>query len=194
MTTSRPSIVDCSEATIRDGTFSDPPAGRVYYDFTDGTLGDVTLAFETAPFEHCKFSRTTFDGFQFSIAEHVTALRGSWTLHATADSPFDPEGYGTIENTYLKAKNGALDNGEGEPASEFFRREMKYRRKAHLEGVLTDDERSQVRSAVRWAMNWGYNVTCGYGERPLWTIGVSGASIVLFAAWFRAAGVSMPSW
>lgn len=184
-------IIDCSEATLFNGKFSDPVDDTVYYDFTEAKLGDITLAFETDPFLHCKISQAKFDGFQFTIMEHVTVLRGSWTLHETAGTPFKPDSNPTIENTYQKAKNGALKLGENEAASEFFRREMKFRRKAHFDGIITANNRHRGRSLVRWIMNWGFNISCGYGERPLWTVLNSAVAIILFAFLFWVAGINM---
>ncbi|WP_191967178.1 MULTISPECIES: pentapeptide repeat-containing protein [Haloferax] len=186
-------VIDCSDTTLQAGRFTDSSSCSVYYNFSEATLGDVKLGFESSPFTHCKFSQTRFNGFQFSINEHISALRDTWELHDTSGSPFSEDCYETVENTYLKAKNGALNLGENKPASEFFRQEMKFRRKSHFKGIFSSRGVNRLRAFSRWVMNWGYNISCGYGERPLWTVSLSGVTILFFAMFFKLVGVRMPT-
>lgn len=75
--------------------------------------------------DRCRFIETDFDGFEFS--RHRDELRGNW--RSTATETEDNPSYDDLEMTYLRAKNGATDGSDSKAASEFFLREMKYRRK-----------------------------------------------------------------
>lgn len=162
------------------------------YDLTEATLGDVRLRFaEDNPFEYLKIRETEFDGFQFSDSEHREYLKRNWRIHATGTAAAgSPD---RIENTYLKAKNGANDVGDNRAASAFFLKEMKYRRKGYIEVAAEATPFERVVGAVKWVASWFFNITCGYGERPLNTIASAVGTIVLFAGLLYAAGVQFDS-
>lgn len=157
------------------------------YDLTEATLGDVTFEFEGRRlFERVLVSETEFDGFQFSAAPHRRQLNRGWDVHRDGDDNQQ------VENTYLKAKNGAMDVGDNRAASAFFRREMKYRRKGNFDTVVEGEGLERVGGALKWVNSWLFNLTCGYGERPSNTVLASGGTVLLFAAVMYALGVRLP--
>lgn len=73
-----------------------------------------------------------------------------------------------FETTYLRAKQGARDQGDMRGASEFFIREMYHRRQAHWRRLF-DSNRSllnRFRSFIRGVSNGALGAVAGYGERP----------------------------
>lgn len=214
VTAERPVVFE--SATLEEGTV-DCPTQETYLDVSEATLGDVRLRYgERNPFEFLRVRETEFDGFEFSDAVHRWHLKRNWALHDTRADAFDEldsgdadeEGstateaderltpdtdYDSIENTYLKAKNGANEVGDGRASSAFFRREMKYRRKGHFAVARHGSGFERLVSAGRWCVNWLINVTCGYGERPEYTVFASFGTVVLFAGLFYASGVQFPT-
>ncbi|TKX73897.1 hypothetical protein EXE46_12010 [Halorubrum sp. GN11_10-6_MGM] len=87
-----------------------------------------------------------------------------------------------LENTYLKAKNGADQVGDRHVAAQFFVQEMKYRRAKNYQFVRDPDQDLGVRfvSAGKWLGNYLLHQSCGYGER-LWR--VIYASVVVVLGW-----------
>lgn len=87
-----------------------------------------------------------------------------------------------LENTYLKAKNGADQVGDRHVAAQFFVQEMKHRRAKNYEFVRDPDQDLGMRfvSAGKWFGNYLLHQSCGYGER-LWR--VIYASVVVILGW-----------
>ena len=177
-------IVD--DAVVTAGTVVQPSDGATYYDFTDATIGDVTFEGSRNVFERVRFRGTTFDGFDFS--RHAEALAVSeWRIHRwgrseTIDSP------SALQDTYLKAKNGADDMGQNTAAAEFFLLEMYYKRQVHRE-LASDADRplgARISSLLQYAYNFTSSHTAGYGERPSRTALSSVATIGLFAGLFQS--------
>lgn len=91
------------------------------------------------------------------------------------------------EVTYQAAKNGALDEGENEAAAEFFRHEMAFRRRRHLDDLLHDESLlDRFRASKRLVSNRLIDLTTGYGERTGRPILASLVVVVAFAAGYRA--------
>ncbi|WP_436347104.1 pentapeptide repeat-containing protein [Natronorubrum sp. FCH18a] len=173
-------------AVVTAGTFVQPRDGATYYDFTDSTIANVTFQGPRNVFERVRFHRTTFDGFDFS--HHTRALAvNEWRLHqwdgsATTDSP------SALQDTYLKAKNGADDMGQNTAAAEFFLLEMYYKRQVHRE-LASDADRplaARISSLLQYTYNLTFSITAGYGERPSRTALSSVATIGLFAGLFQS--------
>lgn len=154
-------VVDCTGSSVVSGSVTGDD-GRITYDLTDATLGDVTIDEDTSV-EVFRFDETTFDGFDFSAYKQTLANR-DWQLHdPTVEA--DPE---RRENLYLRAKNGAKEIGESRGAGEFFVREMRYRRVGHRQRIgKSDGAVATLRAAGSWTANVALELTCGYGERPL---------------------------
>lgn len=107
----------------------------------------------------------------------------------------DPNEY--RETTYQKAKNGATQVGDSKAASEFFIKEMKFRRQRHKAElialmpvlsiisspksvkILRDSfrhphhPRHAIKPGLRWLMNFVLEISSGYGERLRYVIGWS---------------------
>jgi uncharacterized protein YjbI with pentapeptide repeats len=204
---------------ISQPTASDdrPGDGPTYYDLTESVLGDVGLAPVSDPdlFSYFYFYETDFDGFDFG--DHRQVLNEGWAIHTFAGEPgslagttagYDdyrvgPGGEGrerghgasidVLENTYLKAKNGANEVGDATAASEFFLREMRYRRRGHLRNARDAGRpvSDRVVSFGRWVSSWFYNASSGYGERPMRPILFSLGLVVLFAATYSVLGIGV---
>jgi hypothetical protein len=99
----------------------------------------------------------TFEGFDFGrYRDSFNAT--AWRLHEFESVPKfeDSERLspGELENTYLKAKNGANAIGDTTAAAEFFRLEMLYRRaqyRPQIRGV--DGLLKRFTAAFRWTGN-----------------------------------------
>mgnify|MGYP000326558505 CR=1 FL=1 len=156
----------------------------ISYDFTEATLGELELGDSNA--DSLRFARTTFDGFDFG--KHLDLFTTiDWQLHR-ADTPF-PE----RENMYLRAKNGAKRVGEGRAVSEFYIRELRYRRAGYRKRIY--DEFPGFEAAKAFAKFCGsvaLAATCGYGERPLRPVITSAGVVGLFAILYAAIGLELP--
>lgn len=179
--------IDASGAVIRSGVVSQPAVSTTYYDFSRATFGAVDLEPKDDPelFDYCKFCETSFDGFDFP--QHGTALIGNWRIH---EFVADDASLNELINTYLKAKNGANDFGAKTASSEFFIREMRFRRKKHFDGARNGGPLSRLLSAGHWVSNWFLNLSCGYGERPLRTVSFSAVIIFAFALVYSITGLN----
>lgn len=208
--------VKFTDATVDDGFIRQPKTGVTNYRFERARLGEVDLEPKADPdlFQHCTFENTEFDGFRFS--DHLDALSSNWNLHrGHGDGPQETtirqprawanalvkqnkQLYATIESTYLRAKNGAEQTGDSKIAQEFFLRERKYRRKKQANIATNGATRGaldvlvRLRATAGWVTSWFYNLTCGYGERPLRTVISSGALIGVFAFVYMALGTPVP--
>ncbi len=168
--------IDLTDATVDDGTITQPTDGWVRVDLTRATLGDVKLTAdqlsdERELLDYVRFCDTTFRGFEFS--SHTDYLdRNNWNLHAfdagTGDHDYAvPMGPETIERTYLNAKSSASEMGANKAAGEFRVKRQYYLRQKFLE-IATDtaeDLTTRVRNGLRAAENAFLGVTCGYGLR-----------------------------
>lgn len=169
------------------------PSTPMVYDLTDGTLGAVSLdaADGIDLFDSLRLVNTTFDGFDFG--PHKDALEAlNWALHTGHDGTTDLTA-GTLENTYLNAKNGASAVGDDTAAAEFFIKEMAYRRRKHGQIARSGGSVTQrITSGWKWFSNLVLDVCCGYGERPSRTVLSSFATIVGFAALYAVMGIELP--
>jgi len=171
--------ITMTDATLSGGHITQPPPGECLFDFECATIGEVRIEGPDPEMllTDFRFLETDFDGFDF--ASHRDALGEEWEIHTFVDdrSPSIEE----LESTYLRAKNGANQVGDSKGASEFFLKEMYYRRQRYAE----NDARGP------WLINWFYYLTCGYGERPLQTVLFSLATIVGFAGLYRLTGLNL---
>lgn len=172
---------------------------RVTYDFTNSTIGDLAIEDLDASrnaFDQMIFQSTTFDGFDFgNYKAHFR--RNNWRLHAGPSTPPTVR-----ENTYMRAKNGALKIGEKDAAREFHFREMQNRGRAFLQHVgdmtIVEGFRPTLWNLylvltllTRWASNQIFRLTCGYGERPGRVVTCSLAVILVYAIVYQVLGIPL---
>ncbi len=218
--------IDLERANVDSGEFVQTTADHVYYNVSDGRIGNVDIEMPNADqlFQRFFIYRTEFDGFDFSKYRYV--LSPDWTLHTFEGTVYDSydleanrfsieqgeeEGDDETEQstetlslrsriadwlvdtdapdlevTYLKAKNGAEKVGDSQAASQFFIKEMVYRRRSHLHRVFKHSEPlvSRLQLLFLIAMNLVLSITCGYGEKPRRTLGFSVATVGAYAAVF----------
>lgn len=180
--------LDFTNCDVHAGRLEQPPTGHVMYDFTEATLGDVTIDPQSGnEFEFFRLENTTFERFDFG--RHRSLLhRSDWTIHTVRDGtdseaePVGPLGrlsgrlgwvrdsivpgktpestdHVVNETTYLKAKNGANRMGDNKAAAEFFMKEMSFRRRRHAETALNgSDGRSGLFARLKSAGAWVANV------------------------------------
>ena len=144
--------------------------GDHVFDFGGSVVGDVTLegaASAEADLERFRFENAVFDGFDFG-AYRALFDRLEWRLHG--DDGATPT---ERENTYLRAKNGAVEVGENTAAREFHFREMLNRGRSYRLAAFGGsgpehrevNGRARLRFARKWLSNQVLRYTCGYGER-----------------------------
>ncbi|WP_255150618.1 potassium channel family protein [Halorarius halobius] len=96
------------------------------------------------------------------------------------------QSHGELENTYLKAKNGADQVGDRKSAAEFFIQEMAYRRRKNRDLALgvgasrSAGVRDRLTAAGQWVGNYLLHATCGYGERLWRVVYVSSLTVFLW--------------
>lgn len=169
--------IDCRKSQTVSGRLG---GDGLVYDLTEATLGETDLV--GIEFTALSFDDTTFDGFDFG--EYKEQLRATdWQLHDETMSPIERE------NLYLHAKNGANDIGDDGAAAQFFIREMTARGASHRERLTRS---GGIRPLVDLLGNLILRVTCGYGERPSYTLGFSAVIIGVFTVGYAIAGVSAP--
>jgi uncharacterized protein YjbI with pentapeptide repeats len=182
-------LIDLSRAELARGTLDVPQGSRLVYDLASASVGEVTFD-DGASLEHYRVFETDFDGFDFSRHRGELVDNG-WTIHTTVSGLGDEAEPRRLEATYLKAKNGANTTGENKAASEFFRRELQYRRRGHR-ADLTGAPPGSIRwwtAGGRYLANLTMATTCGYGEKPWRVVASSFGIIVVFAALYRLVDV-----
>jgi hypothetical protein len=169
--------VDCRETDTVTGLLG---GDGLTYSLTGATLGETELV--GIEFTALRFDNTTFDGFDFG--EYKQQLRATdWQLHDETMSPTERE------NLYLLAKNGANGIGDDGAAAQFFIREMTARGASHREQLTSA---GGLRPLVNLLGNLTLRGTCGYGERPSYTVGFSAVIISVFTVGYAIAGVGAP--
>lgn len=179
--------IDCTGVETVSGEIE--TGDRLSYDFTDATVGDLTLS-NPEHVTSLRFEDTRFDGFRFDLLK--SELRDTdWQLHEPEnEDSLSPE---QLENLYLRAKNGAKEIGATGAAAEFFVREMRHRRASHRCRMLTGNSAlGRLSAIVPWGGNIALSLTCGYGERPLRPLSFSVLVILAYAALFALADASIP--
>lgn len=186
--TGEQTVVDLRAARVDGGRLAVPSADWVY-DLAGATVGDVELtAVEGVDlFGAVRVLDTSFDGFDFGAPTHRRSLaRNDWRLHDPGSTS-----WAALENTYLKAKNGASQTGASHAAAEFFRKEMAARRKHNWHLAFADG--FSPLALGRWAANGALSVSSGYGERPSRTVLCAGGTVLVFALAYALTLGSGPS-
>jgi len=189
-------VIDLSSTKIESGLISLPDNKNVYSDLKSATLGDVDLTLDSDSrlvFNRFRIHQTSFEGFDFRNYHEELETVG-WKLHHVscsteldyadlATTPADREG------TYIKAKNGAKEVGDGTALSYFSRLEKRSRRAVlwnQLHKPIDNQSRSEsvkkrITAGYRYISNLVFDLSCGYGEKPQNTIISSIGVIFLFA-------------
>ena len=164
------------------------------FDFSGSVLGDIQLErveAADAELDRFRFENAVFDGFDFGAYRSLFD-RLEWRLHTDDDSsPVERE------NTYLRAKNGAIEVGENTAAREFHFREMLNRGWAYRRSALGAGEAARggpatrLRFARKWLSNQVLRYTCGYGERPGRVVYASIGVIAAYALVYAWLGVDL---
>lgn len=168
----------------------------------DESVAETLVEFDPAEFDDDGRTRTLlenkFGGQEFgeeaiALLEDATTYDDPEKLRAeygdlldlgddgTATEP-DP---GELENTYLRAKNGADQVGDRKAAAEFFTQEMHYRRRRNARLARTGNGlRERATAAGKWFGNRLLHWSCGYGERLWRVVYVSVVTIVLWGLFY----------
>ncbi|SDF31959.1 hypothetical protein SAMN04488067_103190 [Halorubrum xinjiangense] len=163
------------------------------FDFGGSVLGDVRLervASADPDLDSFRFENTVFEGFDFGAYRSLFD-RLEWRLHGVDATPSERE------NTYLRAKNGAIAVGENTAAREFHFRELLNRGRSHRRSAFgaTDADDGGLGGRLRFARKWLSNqvlrYTCGYGERPGRVVYASIGVIALYALVYARLGVEL---
>ncbi|MFB6224416.1 MAG: pentapeptide repeat-containing protein [Haloarcula sp.] len=174
--------IQLTGTTVRTGTLAPPETGAVQFNLRQTVLGDVTLEpgpDSTSPLAPYWIVRAEFDGFRFT--EHRELLVAEdWRLHgAPAEASLSPT---DLEVTYLAAKNGANQVGARNAAGEFFKRELRNRRRDYRSGISTGSFRSRLKAGLAWGTNKTLDVTAVYGESSSRVIATAVLTIGAFSA------------
>lgn len=164
------------------------------FDFGGSVLGDVRLErVESAEpdLDSFRFENTVFEGFDFGAYRSLFD-RLEWRLHGDDDATPSER-----ENTYLRAKNGAIAVGENAAAREFHFRELLNRGRSHRRSAFGSADSvgggvgGRLRFARKWLSNQVLRYTCGYGERPGRVVYASIGVIAFYALVYAGLGVEL---
>ncbi|WP_435067593.1 pentapeptide repeat-containing protein [Haloplanus sp. C73] len=172
-------------------------APGLHFDFGDSVLEQVDFqgVERIGPnLRRLDFENAVFDGFDFGAYRELFE-RLEWRIHTDGTTPSERE------NTYLRAKNGAIDVGENTAAREFHYRELVCRGESHRRRLTEwdrgDDEsrlafaRRKSHAARKLCSNLLLRTTCGYGERPGRVVLASIVVILGYAAAYDQVGVDL---
>lgn len=174
-----------TSSVLNKGLIRQPNTGEVYYDLSDGQIGDLNIVSATNAFEYILIDNTEFDGFDFTeYREDLEEI--NWNIDSSTVSILGEkiqQYRSDREVTYLKAKQGASQVGDTTAESEFFQREMKFRCYRYGSNISTDEPFWKMYLDLLHVMthvtaNQLYRFTCGYGEKP-YRVVVSYVSIVI---------------
>ena len=174
--------VDFTDGVLKEGVITQPADHWVRYDFTQASLGDITLKTGRDSgdreildyFRFCNTEFNEFDGYEFDFSAHTYYFdRNDWNLHTFEGTPTSDYKYalkqtpGNIETTYLKAKKAASAGGYVKAAGEFRVQRQRYARRKHIAIVRNKaaDTRTRLLNASRAVENYFLDVSCGYGMR-----------------------------
>lgn len=172
-------IFDFSSSNIGSGFIKIEEEDNLFVNLTDAKLEDFKLEKTGNILDKVKILRTSFENFDFSLHAEELSQR-NWDLHNTQinSNKIETE---DLENTYLKAKNGAVKSGSQEAASNFYFKQMKLRRRRYIEEAKNEDLQisKRVSNGSEAIKNTIFNLTSGYGVRPGRVI-ISSTAIVIF--------------
>lgn len=164
------------ESEIETGKIQNIKKDNLYIDFTDAELGNLNLEAKTGSLitnlRICRtiFASFDFDGHRDSFTEDVEKLFkfpniANIESGIFAEHEYEIPSLPAQELTYLRAKNGAEYVGETTTAAEFAIQEMKTRRKILSNKSEFESTKARFNNKLSRLTNWGFEKTCGYGER-----------------------------
>ncbi|WP_226012150.1 pentapeptide repeat-containing protein [Halomicrobium salinisoli] len=161
-----------------------------YYELSDGRIGEISIESDLdRPFDYILLDNTEFDGFDFS--NHRKLLRShNWKIEGAV---IDGEHHSLeqAENTYLKAKTAAKDQGDNRAASKFFVLEQRSRRRQLVESIGWENSlRENLRNSYQLISNSLYDLSCKFGESPNRVVGWSLFTVIGFAAIYSRLGLN----
>jgi uncharacterized protein YjbI with pentapeptide repeats len=184
------SKISLEGATIREGRFTQPEGSSTFYDLTEATVGDINISNHDY-FNHFRFYKTDFDGFDFT--DYKDELGSKSEIHEFEHDSADEleETSAGLEATYLKAKDGAKKVGDHELASKFFIKEIQYRREKYKDEIENEELERKRRAKLEFdrGINWLYEKTSGYGEKPIRVILTSFFVVVFFMLLYPLWGI-----
>lgn len=211
--------IEFANATVTGGAFEIGDTDTVY-NFEGATVGDIDIenSGDGKLFEHFIFRDTDFDGFDFSKSNVKEELKQTgWRIHTSHRGDERDGGRASnrrfgflrrwarlvrngpntdathpeqLETTYMKAKLGADQQGDPDTVSQFFQKELHFRR--HTYGYQFWErsghggvEKDRLRLAWDWIANITLGLTVGYGERPSNVVLTSVAVVFVFSFVYR---------
>ncbi|MDY6765247.1 MAG: pentapeptide repeat-containing protein [Halobacteria archaeon] len=164
-------MVDMEGSDLSRGYIREPENGRVFYDLSHGTLGDVDLRKPQSwredenLLDYFLLYDTEYEGFDFR--EHRDDLsKRKWRIHTAeiGDRELEPH---FLMNTYQYATRAAREVRDRKIANKFYIRYKKYKRQVHRRDMLESDSvATRVRGVGRWLGNFVLDITVGYGKKP----------------------------
>jgi len=191
-------IFNLSQSTIDSGYITLKDNLSIIYNLTRATIGDVDLTPSDidSPFRSLIINNTDFNGFDFS-AYRDTLEKSSFTIHNTlaVDTSIEPPSVSEIETTYLKARQGAEHCGDNKAASEFFIKEMNFRRKSTGKRLADSDGLKEKAGLTKSLIgNIVMGVSSRYGESPSRVVLVSLLTVFLYSLLYPlTSGIKHPS-
>ena len=125
-------VVDFTGARMGKASFKIEPYKPIILDFTEARLGEVSLSMDgkvNNPLDNARFVRTKFNGFAFSdYADYLS--KKDYVIHDSVVKKDEEISLPSLERTYRLAYEGARGDAN-DIASEFAKKESKYRRQRH---------------------------------------------------------------
>jgi len=130
----------------------------------------------------CNLSKASFKG---SNCERVDFSGSKWNANNKKEITIFEEsegviGYQATEEIYRRLKQSHQRFGDHDRAGKFYYREMESRRK----------HQKETKQRINCLWSWILRLTCGYGERPRYTIFLTGAIVLLWAIFYFFGGIA----
>lgn len=191
-------VLDFEDAQISNGTLDvggDPAIGANLHNTTVGDL-KIESSDESSVFEYLRVVNTTFEKFNFQIYRQDLVATG-YNIHALAPDlldSFEPLSPAILEQTYLKARKGAQQIDDSVTRSEFFLKQMHFRKRQQLDAFRKSEATISTRlfALNRYLTGVFLSWTCGFGERPGRVISLASSTIIAFAIVYNQFPLSTP--
>lgn len=168
--------IDLRKVTVVSGEF--PLRAGVQYRLGEATLGPVQLkeVGDEVSVDQLQLGQVEYAGFDFG--QHKELFQQErWNLFTNSNEP-----PATKENSYMRAKNGAIETGDSNAAGEFHFRELSNRGLSYRQRAAdAETRREQAHFLWRWVSNRALKYTCGYGERSSYVIISSVVLVFVYA-------------
>lgn len=168
--------IDLREVAVVSGEF--PLRPGVQYRLGEASLGPVQLqeVGDDVSVDQLQLGQVEYAGFDFGQHKELFQ-KERWNLFTNSNElPI------TKENSYMRAKNGAIETGDSNAAGEFHFRELNNRGLSYWRRAANaETRREQAHFLWRWVSNRGLKYTCGYGERSSYVILSSVVLVLVYA-------------